>query len=74
VRGGSSRTLRISRRVLEDYPAFIVVHHLDELKVARAIRTRPDARLVVVQDGSTVRLREMHSHLRSDHPLRLPTV
>ena len=63
LRGGKSPTLRISRRVLEDYPAFVVVHHLDELKVAPAMRTQPDARLVVVQEGSTVRLREMQPHL-----------
>lgn len=31
VRGGSSPTLRISRRVLEDYPAFVVLYHLDNL-------------------------------------------
>ena len=54
--GGKSPTLRISRKVLEDYPAFIVVHYLDELKVARAIRARPEARLVVVQNGSRVTL------------------
>lgn len=49
VRGGHSPTLRISRKVLEDYPAFAVLYHLDTLKVAAAIRTRPAARLVVVQ-------------------------
>jgi hypothetical protein len=28
-RGGNSPTLRISRQVLEDYPGFVVVHHLE---------------------------------------------
>ena len=55
---GNSPTLRISRRVLEDYPAFMVLHHLDELKVAQAIRARPEARLVMVQKGLTVTLDE----------------
>jgi hypothetical protein len=52
VRDGASPTLRISWRVLENYPAFVVVHHLEELKVAQAIRAKPEARLVVVQNGS----------------------
>ena len=55
---GNSPTLRISRQVLEDYPAFMVLHHLDELKVAQAIRARPEARLVMVQKGLTVTLDE----------------
>jgi hypothetical protein len=54
--GAKSPTLRISQKVLEDCPAFVVLHHLDELKVARAIRARPDARLVVVQNGLNVTL------------------
>jgi hypothetical protein len=41
---------------MESYPAFIVIYHLDELKVARAIRARPEARLMVVQNGSKVTL------------------
>ena len=57
--GGKPTTLRISQKVLEDYPAFIVVHHLEELKVARAIRALPEARLVVVQHGSKVTLAEL---------------
>jgi hypothetical protein len=56
LRGGKSPTLRISRRVLEGYRAFIVLHHLDELKVAQAIRADPTARLVVVQQDSSVTL------------------
>ena len=56
---GKSPTLRISRKVLEDYPAFVVVHHFDELKVARAIRARPEARLVVPQNGSRVSLEDL---------------
>jgi hypothetical protein len=31
VRGGRSPGLRIPRQVLESYPAFAVLHHLDEL-------------------------------------------
>ena len=54
VRGSSCPTLRISRQVLEDYPAFVVIHHLDQLKVARAMRAHPETRLVVLQRDSTV--------------------
>jgi hypothetical protein len=59
VRGGPSPTLRISLSVLERNPAFIVVHHLDQLKVAQATRARPAARLVVAQNGSRVTLEEV---------------
>lgn len=52
--GGKSPTLRVSQKVLEEYPAFVVLHHLDELKVASAMRAHNEARLVVVQKGSTV--------------------
>jgi hypothetical protein len=58
VRNGFSPTLRISRQVIESYPAFALLYHLDELKVARAMRARPEARLVVVQKGLTVALDE----------------
>ena len=58
VRGGPSPTLRISRSVLEGYPAFVVRYHLDELKVAQAMRGKPEARLVVVQNGPRVTLEE----------------
>lgn len=56
--GGKSPTLRISRKVLDAYPAFVVLYHLDTLKVADAIRERLDARYVVVQNGSKVTLEE----------------
>jgi hypothetical protein len=56
---GPSPTLRISRQVLEDYPAFVVVHHLDELKVAREMRVRPEARFAVIQEGSGAVLAEV---------------
>jgi hypothetical protein len=56
LRGGKSPTLRSSRRVLEGCPAFVVLHYLDELKVASAIRADPGARFVVVQKGSRVEL------------------
>jgi hypothetical protein len=54
VRGGSSPTLRISRQLLEGYPAFVLLYRLDELKVARAMRAQPEACFVLVQKGSTV--------------------
>jgi hypothetical protein len=31
--------------VLEHYPAFVLLYHLDELKVAQAIRARPTCRM-----------------------------
>src|SRR5690348_14433092 len=40
VKGSDSPTVRITRRFLEAFPGFIVVHHLEELKVAQAIRSR----------------------------------
>jgi hypothetical protein len=55
---GPSHTLRISRRVLENFPAFAVLYHLDQIKVAQAMRARPKSRLVVMQKGSTVVLDE----------------
>ena len=58
VRVGKSPTLRISRKVLEDYPAFAVLYHLDTLNVAAAIRARPEAQYVLVQNGLTVSLEE----------------
>jgi hypothetical protein len=57
--GGKSPTLRISRHVLEHYPAFVVLYHLDQFRVAQAIRARPEARLVVVQNGAKVSLMEL---------------
>jgi hypothetical protein len=59
LRGGPAPTLRISRKVLEGYPAFIVLYHLDHLKVGLAIQARPAAPLAVVQKGSTVVLDEL---------------
>jgi hypothetical protein len=41
VRGGPSPTLRISRQVIESYPAFALLYHLDELKVVRAMGVTP---------------------------------
>lgn len=58
VRGGPPPTLRISRTVLENYPAFVLLYHLDEMKVARTMRAEPEARIVVAQQGSTVVLDE----------------
>jgi hypothetical protein len=40
IPGGKSPTLRVTRHVLEQYPAFVVLYHLDQLKVAQAIRAR----------------------------------
>jgi hypothetical protein len=58
VRGRSSPTLRISRDILEAYPPFVVIEHLQRLRVSEAIRTKPDVRLVIVQRGNTVVLEE----------------
>jgi hypothetical protein len=57
--GGKSPTLRIARNVLEQNPAFVILYHLDRLNVARAIRSQPEARLVVVQEGTTITLKEI---------------
>jgi hypothetical protein len=59
LRGGKSPTLRISRYVLEHYPAWAVSHFLDELGLGREIRKRPQARLVIVQTGDRVTLEEV---------------
>ena len=56
--GRPSHTLRISQKVLEDYPPFAVLEHLDRLNVATAIRARPYARYVMLQNGSRVTLEE----------------
>ena len=56
LHGGKSPTLRISRYVLEHYPAFAVIHFLEELRLARHIKKGPEARLVVVQNGQRVTL------------------
>jgi hypothetical protein len=61
VRDGPSPTLRISRQVLEDYPAFVVIHHLDQLKVASAMRAYPEAQLVLTQKGLQVSLDQILS-------------
>lgn len=58
IRSGHSPTIRISQWVLEDYPAFVILEHLDRLNVADAIRRRPDARLVLVQDRLSLVLEE----------------
>ena len=57
--GGKPPTLRITRYVLEHNPAFVILYHLDQLKVARAIRNQPGARLVVVQEGTGITLKEI---------------
>jgi hypothetical protein len=56
---GKSPTLRIARSVLEHNPAFVILYHLDRLNVARAIRVNPEARLVVVEDGTDITLKEI---------------
>jgi hypothetical protein len=58
ARSGHLPTLRISRGVLESYTPFAVLEHLDRLNVVAAIRNRPDARLVVVQNGTNVTLEQ----------------
>lgn len=54
-RGGR---LRISQEVLQEYPAFAILEHLDRLKVSRVLRDKPDASCVVVQKGQEVVLEE----------------
>jgi hypothetical protein len=57
--GGPSPTLRLARYVLEKYPAFLVVQHLETLKVAQGLRGQPDAMLIVTQSGSRITLKEL---------------
>jgi hypothetical protein len=57
--GGKPTTLRIPRSVLEHNPAFVVLYYLDRLDVARAIKAEPTARLVVIQEGAAVVLKEI---------------
>lgn len=59
VRAAPSPTLRISQQVLENYPAFPVLEHLDRLRVAATVRADPRARLVVLQNGPIVILEEI---------------
>jgi|SRR5215207_5302830 len=40
---GHSPRLIISQQVLTDFPAFVVLEHLDRLEVGAVIRRRPDA-------------------------------
>ena len=55
---GKSLTLRIAQQVLDEYPAFAILYHLDILKVAAAIRRNPRATLIVRQRGTAVVLEE----------------
>jgi hypothetical protein len=48
------RALRITREVLEAYPASAVVAHLQRLGVAHAIRHQSHLRWVVAQQGPEV--------------------
>jgi hypothetical protein len=57
--GHPAYTLRISRKVLEIYPAFVVLYHLDRLRVSAAMRKNPAARLVVRQKAAAVVLEEV---------------
>jgi hypothetical protein len=56
TRSGHAPAVRISQQVLTDFPAFAVVEHLNRLRVADAIRRRPDAQYVVMQQGLEVTL------------------
>ncbi len=58
LRPGKASTLRIARKLLEDYPTFVVLYHLDNLNVAAAIRARPGAGFVLEQKGRTVSFEE----------------
>ena len=57
-RGGKPITLRIAQPVLEEYPAFAVLYHLDMLGVAAAIRRNPRASHLVRQQGTAVVLEQ----------------
>jgi hypothetical protein len=59
LRSGPSPTLRVAQQVLEDYPAFALLEMLDQLGVAKAVRANPAARLVVLQQGLRVVLKEL---------------
>jgi hypothetical protein len=59
LRSGHSPTVRISQQVLTDFPAFAILENLHRLELAAAIRRRPDAQYVVVQNGLTVTLEEI---------------
>ena len=61
LRSGHLPSLRISQRILEDFPAFAVLEHLDRLNVVDAIRRRPDTQYVLAQNGGTVALEEAPS-------------
>jgi hypothetical protein len=58
LRRGASRTLRISKEVIELYPASLVVEHLDRLQVAQALEAQPYRRWALVQRGPGVELVE----------------
>jgi hypothetical protein len=51
---GSSPTLWISRRVIEDYPVSQVIEHLGRLGVADRMRSHPKARFLVTQEAGQI--------------------
>jgi hypothetical protein len=55
---GKPLILQITKVVLDDNPAFIVLEYLDRLQVAQAIKANPDIRFVLSQEGSGVVLAE----------------
>ncbi len=60
-RRGAPLAVRISREVLDDSPAWVVLYHLDHLQVARAIRVRPEAHLVIAHSDGAIVLEECSS-------------
>jgi hypothetical protein len=40
------------------YPAFVVIYHLDQLKIAQALCADPGARLLLLQKGMAVVLED----------------
>ena len=68
VTSDNSPTLRVSRGVLERYPARAILELLDRLRVAAALQACPDCVLVVVQNGLRVTLEEMPSTDFQDLP------
>jgi len=51
-RGENSPTLRISRAVLENYPAVALMEHIARLRAVDAIRREPGAKFPVAQEGA----------------------
>jgi hypothetical protein len=56
---GFDRTLRVTRRVLEDIPADLIGATLDGLRVADHLERRPEAYTVIVSENGSVVIRQL---------------